>query len=319
MNADITIREIKKTEYPLLEDFLYNAIYIPKSAEYPPREIIFEPEIYVYIKDFGMDTDCGVVAEQGGVIIGAAWTRIIHAYGHIDNNTPELAISVLSEHHSRGVGTMLMNSLFDLLRKRGYRRTSLSVQQDNPAVRFYTRLGYRTTDEKLDPAGHEDYIMVKELYDIKPLSKENLQATMDLVWRVFMEFEAPDYSDEGVAEFKRFIDEAPQNEQLRMWGCFDGDDIIGVIAIRPPCHIALLFVDKEYHRRGIARSLFMTVLSDNQVVTGHSAVTVNSSPYAVEAYRHLGFVNIDTEQLTNGIRYYPMTYALNVENRADAD
>jgi GNAT superfamily N-acetyltransferase len=104
-----------------------------------------------------------------------------------------------------------------------------------------------------------------------------------------------------------------------LWGCFDGDDIIGVIAIRPPCHIALLFVDKEYHRRGIARSLFMTVLSDKQVVIGHSAVTVNSSPYAVEAYRHLGFVNTDAEQLKNGIRYYPMTYTLNVENRADAD
>jgi ribosomal protein S18 acetylase RimI-like enzyme len=163
MNADITIREIKKTEYPLLEDFLYNAIYIPKGVEYPPREIIFEPEIYVYIKDFGIDTDCGFVAEQDGVIIGAAWTRIIPAYGHIDNDTPELAISVLSEYRSRGVGTMLMSSLFDQLRKRGYRRTSLSVQQDNPAVRFYTRLGYRTTDEKLDHAGHEDYIMVKEL------------------------------------------------------------------------------------------------------------------------------------------------------------
>ena len=134
-----------------------------------------------------------------------------------------------------------------------------------------------------------------------------------------MEFEAPDYSDEGVAKFKRFIDEAPQNEQLRSWGYFVEADIIGVIAIRPPCHIALLFVDKEHHRRGIARSLFVTVLSDKQIVMGHGAVTVNSSPYAVEAYRHLGFVNTDTEQLTNGIRYYPMTYALNVENRADAD
>jgi len=45
----------------------------------------------------------------------------------------------------------------------GYKRTSLSVQQNNPAVRFYERLGYTITDEKLDHAGHEDYIMVKEL------------------------------------------------------------------------------------------------------------------------------------------------------------
>ncbi|MGM9541909.1 MAG: GNAT family N-acetyltransferase [Candidatus Limivicinus sp.] len=36
--------------------------------------------------------------------------------------------------------------------------------------------------------------------------------------------------------------------------------------------------------------------------------TVNSSPYAVEVYRHLGFTPTDTEQLTNGIRYTPMRF-----------
>ena len=155
--------------------------------------------------------------------------------------------------------------------------------------------------------------MFKELYDIKSLSKSDMRAAMDLVWRVFSGFEAPDYSDEGVAEFKRYIDEGPQDEQLRLWGCFIGDDIVGVIAVRPPCHISLLFVDKAHHRRGIARSLFSTVLSEKQIISGHDAVTVNSSPYAVEAYQHLGFVATDTEQLKNGIRYYPMRYSLKLK------
>ena len=193
----IQVREIAKTEYPVLEDFLYNAIYIPEGEAWPPREIIFEPEIYVYVKDFGLDTDCGVVAEHDGeieradgrnesdlhrpwrrdapyghiapvatlcgTIIGAAWTRIIPAYGNLDENTPELAISVLPSLRGQGVGAMLMHRLFDLLRERGYKRTSLSVQQNNPAVRFYKRLGYVITDEKIDHAGHEDFIMVKVL------------------------------------------------------------------------------------------------------------------------------------------------------------
>jgi ribosomal protein S18 acetylase RimI-like enzyme len=30
-------------------------------------------------------------------------------------------------------------------------------------VRFYQRLGYETTGERLDHAGHEDYLMVKKL------------------------------------------------------------------------------------------------------------------------------------------------------------
>ena len=160
--ADI-VREITITEYPLLEDFLYHAIFLPPGTEPLPREIIFEPEIYVYIKDFGKKDDCGVIAEDDGRVIGAAWARIIPAYGHIDDETPELAISVLPEYRGQGVGTSMMKCLFDLLRGRGYRRTSLSVQKDNPAVRLYERLGYRITDEKVDHAGHEDYIMVKKL------------------------------------------------------------------------------------------------------------------------------------------------------------
>jgi ribosomal protein S18 acetylase RimI-like enzyme len=147
----------------VLEDFLYHAIFIPEGAALPPREIIYEPEIYVYIKDFGTGSDCGVVAESDGRIVGAAWARISLAYGHVDENTPELAISVLPEYRGRNIGTAMMKKLFELLRERGYKRTSLSVQHNNPAVRFYERLGYRITDEKLDHAGHEDYIMNKDL------------------------------------------------------------------------------------------------------------------------------------------------------------
>jgi len=117
----------------------------------------------IYIKHFGETEDCGVVAEQDGNIIGAAWTRVIPAYGHIDNETPELAISVLPEHRGQGVGTMLIERLFELLRRRGYTRTSLSVQKNNPALRLYKRLGYTITGEKMDQINREDYIMVKEL------------------------------------------------------------------------------------------------------------------------------------------------------------
>jgi len=160
----MTIRSITSADYPHLEDFLFGAIYVPPGEEWPVREIIFDPEIFIYIKDFGSKpADLGVAAEKDGKIVGMAWTRIIPAYGNIDENTPELAISILSEYRSNGVGTKLMERLFDLLREHGYSRTSLSVQKNNPAVQFYKRLGYKITDEKLDHAGHEDYIMVKDL------------------------------------------------------------------------------------------------------------------------------------------------------------
>jgi ribosomal protein S18 acetylase RimI-like enzyme len=56
-----------------------------------------------------------------------------------------------------------MKKLFEVLRANGYVQTSLSVQKDNDAVRFYKRLGYRITEEKLDHVGNEDFIMIKDL------------------------------------------------------------------------------------------------------------------------------------------------------------
>jgi len=160
------VRAMLSADYECLPEFLYQAIYIPKGGELPPREIINDPNINIYIKGFGKQLgDLGVVAmcQASGQIIGAAWTRIIPAYGHIDLETPELAISILPPFRNCGIGTKLMNKLFGGLRENGYKQTSLSVQKDNPAVRFYQRLGYTVTGERLDHAGHEDYLMIKDL------------------------------------------------------------------------------------------------------------------------------------------------------------
>ena len=157
------VRVMRPSEYVFLPEFLYQAIYVPEGKEQPPREIINKPEIMIYIQDFGTQPgDFGLAAELNGQIIGAAWTRIIQAYGYLDNVTPELAISILPEFRSYGTGTKLMKKLFAALRNNGYRQTSLSVQKDNPAVRFYQRLGYTMSGERLDQAGHEDYLMIKE-------------------------------------------------------------------------------------------------------------------------------------------------------------
>ena len=158
------IRTMNESDHVCLNEFLYQAIFTPKGTKLPPRNIVNLPEIFVYIKDFGTQTgDLGVVAEQNGQIVGAAWTRIISAYGHIDIETPELAISILPEFRGYGIGSKLMKKLFNVLRENGYKQTSLSVQKDNPAVRLYQRLGYEMSGERLDSAGHEDYLMIKVL------------------------------------------------------------------------------------------------------------------------------------------------------------
>lgn len=89
------IRKIKDAEYHVLEDFLYGAIFIPKDVSEPPREIIYQPELKVYIDEFRKrKDDICLVAEVDSKIVGAVWVRIVNDYGHIDNETPSFAVSL---------------------------------------------------------------------------------------------------------------------------------------------------------------------------------------------------------------------------------
>lgn len=151
--------------------------------------------------------------------------------------------------------------------------------------------------------------------EIIKLEKSYIKNALDLVWTVFQEFEAPDYSKQGIEEFKEFISynsiiERYDKGELCFWGCMDSNNLIGVIATRGINHICLLFVNKEYHRRGIARSLFQTVKDRCKSENDVNKITVNSSPYAVEVYHHFGFSDTDKEQTVNGIRFTPMSYLL---------
>jgi ribosomal protein S18 acetylase RimI-like enzyme len=156
---------------------------------------------------------------------------------------------------------------------------------------------------------------------IKAITVDMLEKSgvLGLIWRVFEEFEAPDYTDEGIKEFQSFIaaqsvKERMSRRELLFWGCWRDNRLVGAIATRPPCHISLLFVDKEYHRRGIAKSLFRTAVGFYIENSSFDKMTVNSSPYAVEVYRRLGFVDTDSEQIVNGLRFTPMRHTFRSSN-----
>ena len=101
------IRPLKSEKIPLLEEFLYQAIFILPGLEPLPRTILKEPELEMYIKDFRQQ---------------------------------------------------LMTAMLDLLKAKGYPGVSLSVSKNNPALRFYQRLGFVTVEERED-----DYLMLCRL------------------------------------------------------------------------------------------------------------------------------------------------------------
>lgn len=155
---DYQIREMKENEYPLLSDFLYEAIFIPKGMDKPPKSIIEQPELQIYIEDFGKADDACMVAEIKDKVVGAVWTRIMNDYGHIDDETPSFAISLYEEYRHLGIGTALMKAMLKLLKGKGYKQASLSVQKANYAVNMYRKVGFEVVDEN-----EEEYIMVCKL------------------------------------------------------------------------------------------------------------------------------------------------------------
>lgn len=156
---DATIREMQKQEYPLLDNFLYEAIFIPEGIEPPPKTIITSPELQVYVERFGESIDdWGLVAEVDGKVVGAVWVRIMNDYGHIDDETPSLAISLYKEYRGFGIGTAMMKEILTLLKSHRYSRVSLSVQKANYAAKMYLRIGFEIVREN-----EEEYIMVYHL------------------------------------------------------------------------------------------------------------------------------------------------------------
>ena len=143
-------------ETSLLRDFLYEAIFVPEGMNAPPRNVVDLPELQVYIQDFGSRIgDYALVAESFGRVLGAVWVRLMNDYGHVDDQTPSLAIALYVEYRGKGIGTALLQAMLGLLSSEGYKKVSLSVQKANPAARLYERLGFKTVRET-----DEEYVMV---------------------------------------------------------------------------------------------------------------------------------------------------------------
>ena len=153
-----------------------------------------------------------------------------------------------------------------------------------------------------------------ETFEIRELYRDEWEDGMQLAWDTFLIFEAPEYGREGIKSFKRFIRD-PMLKRMYIMGGFlaygafqrDTGTMIGILGIRGGCHVSLLFVQAEYHHRGIARTL-MNMYYREAKRNNISRITVHSSPFAVGFYHKLGFTDIEPEVTVDGIRYTPMEY-----------
>lgn len=143
------------------------------------------------------------------------------------------------------------------------------------------------------------------MYCYRELEKTEYPAALQLALKVFMEYEAPDYSEEGIGTFQKLMSDNDYIAEIRCYGAFDvaENKLAGMIATRSEGkHITLFFVDSKHHRRGIGKELMRLVVRDSQ----SGRLTVNSSPYAVKVYKKLGFSPTGPEEISDGIRFTRM-------------
>lgn len=147
----ITIRNIRPDEHYFLREMLEQAIYFPDESLKQEKLLELEPVLSKYFENFGRTGDLALVAVNGDILVGAIWTRLFAkekgSYGFVDENTPELSMAIREDHRGQGIGTRLIDKLFEKLRDRGFRQVSLSVDKRNPALNLYQRSGFELFSE----------------------------------------------------------------------------------------------------------------------------------------------------------------------------
>lgn len=154
------IRGLRAEETPLLDSFLYEAIFIPEGVTPPPRSIVRDPSLSCYIDAFGSGTcDHALVAVlSDGTVTGAVWTRLLAEQSPLAGDVPTLAIAVLPAHRGQGIGIALLHAMLRTLARHGWQRVALSVQKANPALRLYQRAGFTIVQDN-----DEELVMVREI------------------------------------------------------------------------------------------------------------------------------------------------------------
>jgi ribosomal protein S18 acetylase RimI-like enzyme len=133
---------------------LYEAVcWLPQRRLRSLDNTLADPQLRHYVDGWGRPGDGGMIAEQGGERLGAAWFRLFGSddpgYGFIDEHTPELSIAVIAPRRGQGIGHALLQATTADLTKQGFLAVSLSVEADNPALRLYERVGF----ERIAPEG----------------------------------------------------------------------------------------------------------------------------------------------------------------------
>lgn len=141
-------RTLTAADQNLLWDLLHIALWDPPPAPLRPREVLDNPHVRLYAEKWGAPGDVGVVGQESpaSLALGACWMRLLTSHqglGYVDDETPQLGIALFPQHQRKGYGEPLMRAALQAATALGYRRVSLTVHPQNPAIALYERCGFK--------------------------------------------------------------------------------------------------------------------------------------------------------------------------------
>lgn len=121
-------------------------------------------------------------------------------------------------------------------------------------------------------------------------------------------------SPDGAPQFMADNDEAGFRKHVAAGYVYHvahvGDALVGFVAVRELTHLYHLFVDKRWHRQGIARRLWDHGRDAALAAGNPGYFTVNASNFALPLYAALGFVPTAPLQFVNSLYFTPMRLEL---------
>ena len=160
----VTYRDARAEDIAFLRRMTFEAALWRDDAPRPDPELVLaDPDVARYIpRPGGGPGEIVVIAERGGVPVGAGWSRAFPAerpgYGFVAAGVPELAVAVVAAARRRGIGAQLLREVIARAARQGFERVSLSVNFDNPSARVYRRLGFREAASDGD-----SWVMVRDV------------------------------------------------------------------------------------------------------------------------------------------------------------
>lgn len=149
---------------------------------------------------------------------------------------------------------------------------------------------------------------------IRKATTSDSQRISELISRNAQSLLQDDFENDGLEFFLNTVNHRAIKDYMEQGFSYlvaqSDKKIVGVIAMKDYSHMFHLFVDKAFHKKGIAKSLWKEIF-DHSLKNGNSGVfTLNSTSYALPVYQRWGFSTTDEQQSRHGIRYTPMKFVV---------